>query len=67
MAFEESNAQIEVMDGLFSQASAIKSLLIANPLLNDARYAQARSTLREVACLLVQAQDEIGAVKSLKD
>lgn len=67
MAFEELNVQIEVTDGLFSQASTIKSLLIANPLLNDARYAQARATLSEVACLLVQAQDEIGAVNRLKD
>ncbi|WP_157896859.1 hypothetical protein [Acidovorax carolinensis] len=67
MAFEELNAQTEVMDGLFSHASAIKSLLIASPLLNDRRYSDARASLEEAARLLVQAQDEIGAVERLQD
>ncbi|WP_428506803.1 hypothetical protein [Roseateles sp.] len=40
MAFEELNAQIEVMDCLFSQACVIKSFALCNQLLNDARYAK---------------------------
>lgn len=67
MAFKELSSQIEVMDGLFVHASAIKSLLIANPLLGDHRYSKARASLEEAARLLVQAQDEIGAVARLED
>lgn len=67
MAFEEMNAQTEVMDVLFSHASAIKSLAMSNKLLNEARYAKARAGVEEAARLLMQAQDEIGTVTRLAE
>lgn len=67
MAFEELNAQTEVMDAIYVHASAIKNLLITNSLLNDRRYSKARATLEEAARQLVQAQDEIGAVERIQD
>lgn len=67
MAFEELNAQTEVMDKLSDHASAIKSLTLSNPLLNDARYAKARASIDEAAGLLTRAQLEIGTVERLAD
>lgn len=67
MAFEELNAQTEVMDSIYANASAIKNLLITNSLLNDRRYSKARAAIEEAARLLVQAQDEIGAVERIQD
>lgn len=67
MAFEELNAQTEVMDQLSAHASALKSLTLSNPLLNDARYAKARASIEEAAGLLTQAQLEIGTVERLAD
>lgn len=67
MAFEEMKAQTELMDKLFSHSSAIKSMTLTNPLLNDARYAKARASLEEAAGLLTQAQLEIGTVERLAD
>ena len=67
MAFEEINAQTEVMNGLYSHTNAIQKLLNTNPLRNDRRYSKAREHLEEAARQLVQAQDEIGAVARLQD
>jgi hypothetical protein len=67
MAFEELSAQTEVMDKLSAHASAIKSLTLSNPLLNDARYAKARASIDEAAGLLTRAQLEIGTVERLAD
>lgn len=67
MAFEELNAQTELMDSLFAQASAVKNLTLTSALLNDSRYAKARASIEEAARLLVQAQDEVGTVNRLTD
>jgi len=67
MAFEEANAQIDLMNKLFAQAAAAKSLVMENQLLSDLRYAQARATIEGAVRLLVQAQDEVGTVPRQKD
>ncbi|UUC96599.1 MULTISPECIES: hypothetical protein [Comamonas] len=67
MAFEELNAQTEVIDNLYAHANAINDLLMTNSLLNDCRYSKARAILEDAARQLVKAQSEIGAVERIKD
>jgi hypothetical protein len=67
MAMDELNAQTEVMDILFNHASEIKGRALDSHLLNDPRYAKPRANVEEALRLLVQAQNEIGAVPRIED